>query len=82
VEERRLGAGWRPGTPLPHPALGEATRVLQHTYRAQFPGFGMIQYRDGRDGPPRSLRERRLPGSVVVAVTHSVQFPGWAPLRG
>ena len=26
VEERRLSAGWRPGLPLPHPALAEATR--------------------------------------------------------
>jgi len=24
VEERRLGAAWRPGTPLPHPALADA----------------------------------------------------------
>lgn len=50
VEERRLGASWRPGTPLPHPALAEATRTLQHRYGVRFDGFGMMQYRDGRDG--------------------------------
>ncbi|MEY2461981.1 MAG: hypothetical protein QOH64_119, partial [Acidimicrobiaceae bacterium] len=50
VEERRLGASWRPGTPLPHPALAEAHRTLQHRYGARFAGFSMIQYRDGADG--------------------------------
>lgn len=50
VEERRLGAGWRRGQPLPHPALAEAVRALQHRYRVTFDGFGMILYRDGRDG--------------------------------
>jgi alkylated DNA repair dioxygenase AlkB len=50
VEERRLGAAWRPGQPMPHPALAEAHRTLQHRYGARFDGFGMIQYRDGRDG--------------------------------
>ena len=50
VEERRLGAGWRPGTPLPHPMLAEAHRTLQHRYGARFEGFSMIHYRDGADG--------------------------------
>ena len=50
VEERRLGAVWSRGAPLPHPALADATRALQHRYRVEFQGFGMIQYRDGRDG--------------------------------
>src|SRR5262245_22690724 len=42
VEERRLGAAWQPGTPLPHPALADATRTLQHRYRARFDGFGLV----------------------------------------
>ena len=50
VDERRLGAMWRPGTPLPHPALADAHRGLQRRYRVQFNGFGLIQYRDGTDG--------------------------------
>ena len=50
VQERRLGAMWRPGTPPPHPALAEVQRKLQHRYRVQFQGFGLMQYRDGRDG--------------------------------
>jgi alkylated DNA repair dioxygenase AlkB len=50
VEERRLGSWWQPGTPLPRPALAEATRTLQHRYNARFDGFSMIQYRDGADG--------------------------------
>ena len=50
VEERRLGAGWRPGAPLPHPALAEVHQTLQRTYKVRFGGFSMIQYRDGRDG--------------------------------
>src|SRR5438067_12269932 len=35
VEERRLGAQWSRGAPLPHPALAEATRALQSRYRVQ-----------------------------------------------
>lgn len=50
VEERRLGTMWRPGQPLPHPALGEAHRHLQHRYGVRFDGFGLLHYRDGRDG--------------------------------
>src|SRR5580765_7241161 len=42
VEERRLGAAWGRGSPIPHPALADATRSLQHTYRVQFDSFGMI----------------------------------------
>ena len=50
VEERRLGAAWRPGTPLPHPALAEVHKALQHRYQVRFAGFSLIQYRDGNDG--------------------------------
>lgn len=50
VEERRLSSGWRPGSPIPHPALAAATRWFQHRYRVRVDGFGMILYRDGHDG--------------------------------
>jgi alkylated DNA repair dioxygenase AlkB len=50
VEERRLGAAWRPGTPLPHPALAGVHKSLQRTYKVEFRGFSLIHYRDGRDG--------------------------------
>lgn len=50
VEERRLGSFWRPGAPLPHPALAEAHRTLQHRYRVELVGFSLLQYRDGGDG--------------------------------
>jgi alkylated DNA repair dioxygenase AlkB len=50
VEERRLSAGWQRGRPLPHPSLAEVHKTLQRTYKVEFPGFSLIQYRDGRDG--------------------------------
>lgn len=77
VEERRLGASWRSGTPLPHPALAEATRVLQHRYAAQFDGFGMIQYRDGSDGQAfhRDMDMRWLDDTVIAILTLGAQRP-------
>jgi len=81
VEERRLGASWRPGTPLPHPALADATRVLQHRYRVQFSGFGIIQYRDGGDGQAfhRDTDMRWLDDTIVAILTLGATRP-W-PLR-
>ena len=35
VEERRLGSMWRSGMPMPHPALADVHRTLQHRYRAR-----------------------------------------------
>src|SRR3954469_17454567 len=32
VEERRLGSFWRPGRPLPDPALAGIHKTLQRTY--------------------------------------------------
>lgn len=77
VEERRLSAGWRPGTPLPHPALGEATRVLQHRYRARFDGFAMTLYRDGRDGQAfhRDTDLRWLDDTVIAVLTLGARRP-------
>jgi len=52
VEENRVGSWWArgKGMPLPHPALAEATRALQHRYQVTFDGFAMLQYRTGADG--------------------------------
>lgn len=77
VEERRLGSWWRSGTPLPHPALAEATRILQHRYRVQFDGFGMLQYRDGADGQAfhRDTDMRWLDDTVIAILILGAQRP-------
>jgi alkylated DNA repair dioxygenase AlkB len=77
VQERRLGAGWRRGAPLPHPALAETTRVLQHRYRVEFPSFGMILYRDGDDGQAfhRDTDMKYLDDTIVAILTLGEQRP-------
>jgi alkylated DNA repair dioxygenase AlkB len=77
VEERRLGASWRMGRPLPHPGLAGATRALQHRYRVQFDGFGLIQYRDGRDGQAfhRDTDMRWLDDTIVAILSLGAQRP-------
>lgn len=77
VEERRLGSSWRRGSPLPHPALAEATRVLQHTYRVAFEGFGLIQYRDGSDGQAfhRDTDMRWLDDTVIAVLSLGAKRP-------
>jgi alkylated DNA repair dioxygenase AlkB len=77
VEERRLGSSWRPGRPLPHPALADATRTLQHHYKVQFDGFGMIQYRDGRDGQAfhRDTDMRWLDDTVIAILSLGARRP-------
>jgi alkylated DNA repair dioxygenase AlkB len=77
VEERRLGAGWRRGMPLPDPALAEATRLLQHAYHVQFDGFAMLLYRDGRDGQGfhRDTDMRWLDDTLVAILTLGARRP-------
>jgi alkylated DNA repair dioxygenase AlkB len=77
VEERRLGSHWRRGAPLPHPAMADATRTLQHRYRVQFDSFGMIQYRDGRDGQAfhRDTDMRWLDDTVIAILSLGAQRP-------
>jgi alkylated DNA repair dioxygenase AlkB len=77
VEERRLGAHWQRGSPLPHPALAEATRTLQHRYRVQFDSFGMIQYRDGHDGQAfhRDTDMRWLDDTVIAILSLGARRP-------
>lgn len=77
VEERRLGSGWRPPQPAPHPVLAEIHRHLRHRYKAPFPGFSMIQYRDGRDGQAfhRDTDMRWLEDTIIVILTFGAQRP-------
>lgn len=77
VEERRLGAGWNRGHPLPHPVLADATRWLQSHYGAYFEGFSMIQYRDGRDGQGfhRDTDMRYLDDTVIAVLSLGAQRP-------
>jgi alkylated DNA repair dioxygenase AlkB len=77
VEERRLGSWWRPGTPLPHPSLAGVHRSLQHRYRVQLDGFGLIQYRDGRDGQAfhRDTDMRWLDDTVIAVLTLGARRP-------
>ncbi len=71
VEERRVGSWWSRGAPLPHPALAEATRVLQHRYRVEFDGFAMLQYRDGSDGQAfhRDTDMRWLDDTIIAVLS-------------
>ena len=77
VEERRIGAAWSRGNPLPHAALAEATRVLQHRYGVEFGGFGMIQYRDGSDGQAfhRDTDMRWLDDTIIAILSLGGQRP-------
>ncbi len=77
VEERRLGAMWRPGSALPHSALGDIHRHLQHRYRARFDGFSLIQYRDGRDGQAfhRDTDMRWLDDTVIAVLSLGARRP-------
>ena len=77
IEERRLGAMWAPGRPLPHPALADVHRDLQHRYHARFGGFGLIHYRDGRDGQGfhRDTDMRWLDDTIVAVLTLGARRP-------
>lgn len=77
VEENRVGSVWSPGRPLPHPALADVTRTLQHRYRVRFEGFGMLQYRNGRDGQAfhRDTDMRWLDDTVIAILSLGAQRP-------
>jgi alkylated DNA repair dioxygenase AlkB len=77
VEERRLGSAWQRGMPLPHPAVGEIHKAVQRAYGVQFGGFGMMQYRDGRDGQAfhRDTDMRWLDDTIVAILTLGAQRP-------
>ena len=77
VEERRLGSMWRPGRPLPHPALADVHKSLQRRYKVRFDGFGLIQYRDGNDGQAfhRDTDMRWLDDTVIAILTLGARRP-------
>lgn len=77
VEERRLGAAWRRGQPLPDPVLADVHRDLQRRYRVQFEGFSLIQYRDGNDGQAfhRDTDLRWLDDTVIAILTLGARRP-------
>jgi alkylated DNA repair dioxygenase AlkB len=77
VEERRLGASWRPGRPLPHPSLAPVHRAMQQRYHVQFGGFGMIHYRNGQDGQAfhRDTDMRWLDDTVIAILTLGARRP-------
>lgn len=77
VDERRRGAGWRPGRPMPHPALAEATRLLQHHYGVRFHGFGMARYDGGGEGQAfhRDTDMRWLEDTLIGVLTLGARRP-------
>ena len=77
IEEKRLGAMWSRGRPLPHPALAEVHKAIQRTYKVEFGGFGMIQYRDGNDGQAfhRDTDMKWLDETVIAILTLGAQRP-------
>jgi alkylated DNA repair dioxygenase AlkB len=79
VDENRVGAWWArgKGMPLPHPALAEATRVLQHRYGVEFEGFAMLQYRSGADGQAfhRDTDMRYLEDTIIAVLSLGATRP-------
>ena len=79
IEENRVGSWWSrgKGAPLPHPALAEATRVLQHRYGVSFDGFALLQYRDGRDGQAfhRDTDMRYLEDTTIAVLSLGATRP-------
>jgi alkylated DNA repair dioxygenase AlkB len=77
VEEHRLVAAWRPGSPLPHPALASVHRALERRYDVRFTGFSLIQYRNGRDGQAfhRDTDMRWLDDTVIAVLSLGAERP-------
>jgi len=79
VEENRVGSWWArgKGMPLPHPALAEATRLLQHRYSVTFDGFALLQYRTGADGQAfhRDTDMRYLDDTIIAILSFGAARP-------
>jgi alkylated DNA repair dioxygenase AlkB len=76
VPEPRLRAGFSLAN-APHPALIEAQRVLQRSYRAHFDGCGLAYYRNARDSVAmhRDRELRWLDDTVVAILTLGARRP-------
>lgn len=69
VEENRLSAAWRPGTPAPHPAMVEVHRAVRTLTGKPVDGPGCSWYRDGNDGQGfHRDRDMRWCDDTVIAV--------------
>jgi alkylated DNA repair dioxygenase AlkB len=77
VEENRLGAMWRRGAPLPHADLAQVHKTLQRNYDVQFNSFGLMHYRNGRDGQAfhRDTDMRWLDDTVIAILTLGAARP-------
>ena len=84
VEERRLGASWHRGQPLPHAELAQIHRTVQEVCKVRFEGFGLIQYRDGRDGQGfhRDTDMRWLDDTVIAILSLGARRPWLLRPRG
>ena len=76
VEERRLGASWRRGSPLPHPVLADAT-VAAVSVRRVLRGLQPDPARDGHDGQRfhRDTDMRYLDDTVIAVLSLGAQRP-------
>jgi alkylated DNA repair dioxygenase AlkB len=69
VEENRLGASWRPGTPSPHPALVDVHREVRHLVGKPLMGPAFNWYRDAGDGQAfHRDRDLRWCEDTVIAI--------------
>lgn len=77
VEEPRLGGYLPAGAALPHQALADTARVLQHHYRVQFARPSLVHYRDGRDHMAlhRDRDMRWLDDTIVVLLVLGARRP-------
>lgn len=77
IEERRLGAMWSRGRPLPHPALAEVHKTIQRRYKVEFHSFSMLQYRDGKDGQAfhRDTDMRWLDNTIIAILSLGARRP-------
>jgi alkylated DNA repair dioxygenase AlkB len=78
IDEPRVGAAWRPGTPSPAAdVLLEIHRAVRRRFDKPFEGFGLAWYRDGRDGVAfhRDRDLRFLEDTVIVLLTLGAQRP-------
>ena len=77
VDDPRLGAYWRAGTPPPHPIFLDAHRALQDRYGVRFDGCAIAWYRDGNDSVAfhRDRDLKWLDDTLILLLTLGQQRP-------